>query len=194
MKAVVSFILRVFFKIFYRIEVIGLENIPERGRIIVASNHISNTDPPAILSFINKIRLDTVVLAKKELFRNKIFGLFLKKMGAIPLDRQNPDIGALKKSIKALEDEKLLLIFPEGTRKKEGKETNPKAGISFIVKKTKADILPVRIEKVKNDSKLSKIIIVFNKPITTRSYDFNDKITFEKFPEIIMNKIYSINK
>ncbi|MEF3280917.1 MAG: 1-acyl-sn-glycerol-3-phosphate acyltransferase [Elusimicrobiota bacterium] len=194
MKNLATFLIRIFLKVFYKIEVVGIENVPPKGKIIIASNHISNIDPPAILSFINKVRNDTVVLAKKELFKNKLFGKFLKNMGAIEVDRQNPGITPIKKSIEALNQEKCLLIFPQGTRKKQDNEPQPKHGISYLVKKTGANVLPVKIFNKKNGSKLGKIIIVFDKPIDTKVYDFSDNQFFERFPQLIMDKILSINK
>lgn len=192
MKDLATFLIRIFLDIFYKTEIKGIENVPLEGKVIIASNHISNIDPPAILSYINKFRNDTAVLAKKELFKNPLFGAFLRKMGAIEVDRQSADITALKKSVRALNEGKLLLIFPEGTRRKEDKEIKPKTGISFLAKQTKARIVPTKIVNVKNGSKLGKIIIVFDKPIDTDKYDFSDRKTFEEFPEIIMNRIYSI--
>lgn len=193
MKSFAYLILRLFFKIFKSIEVIGLENIPKKGPVIIASNHISNYDPPAILSFIDKIRKDTSVIAKKELFKNPIFSKFLKKMGAIPIDRKRPDITSIKQSIKALNENRCLLIFPQGTRDK-NQSNPPKPGISYLVKKTKAPVLPVRIFDVKTNSKLGKIIIVFDKPIDTNKYDLLDKETFDRFPDMIMKTIFSINR
>jgi 1-acyl-sn-glycerol-3-phosphate acyltransferase len=191
-KNLATFLIRVVLDIFFRTEIRGIENIPVNGKVIVASNHISNIDPPAILSYINKYRNDTAVLAKKELFKNPLLGAFLRKMGAIEVDRRKADITAFKKSIRALEEGKLLLIFPEGTRRKENKEIKPKSGISFLAKKTKAPILPVKIASVKNGLKLSKIIIVFDKPIETGMYNFDDENVFQEFPKVIMEKICSI--
>jgi 1-acyl-sn-glycerol-3-phosphate acyltransferase len=192
MKDFSCFIVRVFLRLFYTVKIIGFENLPQKGRIIVASNHISNIDPPAILSFINKIRNDTTALAKKELFDKPFLGWFLRKMDMIDVDRENADISAIKRSVRALQADRCLLIFPEGTRAKNGEKLQPKTGISYLAKKTKSKILPVRIFNDKNGLKLGKIIIVFDKPVDTDMYNLNDKKVFNEFPEIIMNKIFSI--
>lgn len=189
----ITFLIRAFLNVIYKVEVKGLENIPGSGGVIIASNHISNIDPPAILSYVSLIRDDFYVVAKKELFKNKIFSVFLKKMGAISVDRKNVSVSAVKESLKVLNNGMLLLIFPEGTRKKGNNELTPKNGISFLVKKTQVPVVPTRIFNVKNGLKLSKIVIVFDEPIKTYSYDFSDEEAFKKFPEMIMNKIYSIN-
>jgi 1-acyl-sn-glycerol-3-phosphate acyltransferase len=192
-KEFILLLTRIFYKIFFKIEIKGIENIPEKGALIIASNHISNYDPPAIISFASLKRKDIYVIAKEELFKNKLFGYFLKKMGAIPIDRKNPQISSIKKSIEILNSKKSLLIFPEGTRKKGQQEIKAKDGIAFIAYKSDAKILPVKINIAKNNSKLGKIIIVFDKPFVVERYDFCDKQTLKKISKEIMTKIYSIN-
>jgi 1-acyl-sn-glycerol-3-phosphate acyltransferase len=192
-KEFILLLTRIFYKIFFKIEIKGIENIPEKGALIIASNHISNYDPPAIISFASLKRKDIYVIAKEELFKNKLFGYFLKKMGAIPIDRKNPQISSIKKSIEILNSKKSLLIFPEGTRKKDQQEIKAKDGIAFIAYKSDAKILPVKINIAKNNSKLGKIIIVFDKPFVVERYDFCDKQIIKKISKEIMTKIYSIN-
>jgi 1-acyl-sn-glycerol-3-phosphate acyltransferase len=192
-KEFILLLTRIFYKILFKIEIKGIENIPEKGALIIASNHISNYDPPAIISFASLKRKDIYVIAKEELFKNKLFGYFLKKMGAIPIDRKNPQISSIKKSIEILNSKKSLLIFPEGTRKKDQQEIKAKDGIAFIAYKSDAKILPVKINIAKNNSKLGKIIIVFDKPFVVERYDFCDKQTLKKISKEIMTKIYSIN-
>jgi 1-acyl-sn-glycerol-3-phosphate acyltransferase len=192
-KEFILLLTRIFYKIFFKIEIKGIENIPEKGALIIASNHISNYDPPAIISFASLKRKDIYVIAKEELFKNKLLGYFLKKMGAIPIDRKNPQISSIKKSIEILNSKKSLLIFPEGTRKKGQQEIKAKDGIAFIAYKSDAKILPVKINIAKNNSKLGKIIIVFDKPFIFERYDFCDKQTLKKISKEIMTKIYSIN-
>jgi 1-acyl-sn-glycerol-3-phosphate acyltransferase len=192
LKNLIFCLTRLFFKFFFRIEVQGTENIPQNGPLIFASNHISNYDPPAIMSFIYLKRKDIHVVAKKELFTNPLVGYFLKKMGGIPIDRKNPQISSIKKSIEILNQKKSLLIFPEGTRKKENKDIEVKDGISFIAYKTNSKILPLKIDIAKNKSKLGKIIIVFDKPIDIERYRFSDKQSFKNLSKEVMERIYSL--
>lgn len=191
MKAIIWAAVRFFYQILYSLEIKGIENIPKKGRLIIAANHLSNNDPPLILSQIAKVRKDFGVMAKKELFKNPIVAYILKRLGAIPTDRKNINISSVKRSIELLLNERALLIFPEGTRRK-NKNILPKSGISYLVAKTKADVLPVRISYVKNGLKLGKIIIVFGSPITTSSYDFKDEHLQKSFPQYIMETIYSL--
>jgi len=192
LKNLIFYFTRLFFKFFFRIEVQGIGNIPQNGPLIFASNHISNYDPPAIMSFIYLKRKDIHVVAKKELFTNPLMGYFLEKMGTIPIDRKNPQISSIKKSIEILNQKKSLLIFPEGTRKKENRDIEVKDGISFIAYKTNSKILPLKIDIAKNKSKLGKIIIVFGKPIDIERYRFSDKQSFKNLSKEVMERIYSL--
>ncbi|MCX7641608.1 MAG: 1-acyl-sn-glycerol-3-phosphate acyltransferase [Elusimicrobiales bacterium] len=191
MKKIVCFLVRNFYRFFYSIEINGISNVPDKGRLIIASNHISNNDPPLILSFLAKKRLDFSVMAKKELFKNPIFGHFIEKLGAIKTDRQNISVSSIKKAIQILSQNGCLLIFPEGTRAK-NQQIVPKSGISYLIAKTQSNVLPVKISYVKNNNKLSKIIIIFGRVIPTAEYDFKNEESFKNFSQYLMEKIYSL--
>lgn len=191
MKEITCLLIRTLYRVLYQVEVKGIENIPPHGRIIIASNHISNNDPPLILSFVAKVRTDFAVLAKKELFKNPIIGYIIKKFGAIPTDRQNINISSIKTAIKILLENKCLLIFPEGTRNRNNL-AKPKSGISYLVSKTKADVIPVKISYVKNGFKLGKIIVIFGSIMPINKYNFNNEKDLELFPLYIMDKINSL--
>lgn len=165
MRWLVYFIVRLYLRIFNSLEVRGIEKIPIEGPLIIASNHLSNIDPPAIVSIVST-RRRIHVMAKKELFRVKLIGWILKKFYAIPVDRyaQGGDISSMKEAIKILKDNGCLLIFPEGTRAR-GRKIAPKKGIAYLAHKTGAKILPVRIFNSENFSKLDKIIITFGEVI-----------------------------
>lgn len=130
-----------FFTIFFPTKVIGRKNL-EKGKVIWACNHQSNWDIWVIGTRIFK---RFYVLGKKELFKNKIVGGFLKKIGAIPVDRGKPDIEAVKASFRVLKDkQKPLLIFPTGTRTSSPDEVqNLKNGVSMFATKTDSLIVPI---------------------------------------------------
>ena len=118
---------RTFFRFFNSIEVRGLDKIPPTGPLLLASNHLSNADPPALLSHVALVRLPNVI-AKKELFSIWPLSFLLPSWGAIPVDRARAggDLGALRGCLAALKNEGCLAIFPEGTRAK-GRKLKPKA-------------------------------------------------------------------
>ncbi|MCM2267683.1 MAG: 1-acyl-sn-glycerol-3-phosphate acyltransferase [Elusimicrobiales bacterium] len=186
---------RTFFRLFNRIEVIGLEKLPSDGPLIVASNHLSNADPPALLSHVALVRLPNVI-AKRELFDIWPVGYFLKSWGAIPVDRarEGGDLGALRGCLTALKRGGCLSIFPEGTRAK-GRVLKPKAGVALLAHKSGAPVLCVRIFNSENFLKLGKITIKYG---GIRRFeppaDGDLKAAYTRFSETIMSDIFSITE
>lgn len=122
----------------------GKKNIP-KGRVIFICNHTSNID--GILLVLATWRKQ-YFLAKKELFKNRFMRGIMKFVNAIPVDRGKTDLNAIKLSMRVLNDEKVLTIFPEGTRNKTEQELSEvKAGAAMFAIKTKTPIVPVWIKK-----------------------------------------------
>ena len=136
-------ILRVLFKILFRLEVIGAENCPEYGPLIVASNHVSFLDP--ILVGVSVSR-PLNFMARDSLFKHKIFAKVLRAVNAFPLKRDGVDLGAMRSAIDKLAEGKAVLIFPEGTRSKDGTLGSPRPGIGLLAANSGASILPCYIE------------------------------------------------
>jgi len=137
-----KFLAFVFPKVFFRLQVKGLKNIPAYGAVIVASNHVSNLDPAVIGATFSR-RL--CFMAMEELFRNKFFGGLIKRLGAFPLRRGKADISAMRKAVSVLKGSGALLIFPQGRRSENIVPENILPGIGFLAKKTNAVIVPARI-------------------------------------------------
>lgn len=117
-----------------------------KGKVILSCNHYSNWDIALyILNMPEKIK----ILAKKELFKNKIFGAILRNFGGIEIDREANDINAIKQCFKSLKDGKKLFVFPEGTRLRDDSEVlgEIKSGMALIAIKTKTPIVPIWIER-----------------------------------------------
>ena len=129
-------------KVFWRMEIIGIENIPESGGLIIASNHVSYLDP-AVLAASSKRKI--YFITKKEVFKNGFVSFILKNLNAVSVDRENADILAFKKAINILREEKVLGIFPEGKRSSNGDLQELKLGAIRIAMKTGVPILPVGI-------------------------------------------------
>ena len=129
-------------KIFWRMEIIGIENLPESGGLIIASNHVSYLDPAVLAASLNK---KIYFLTKKEIFKNTFISFILKNLNAFSVDRENVDILAFKKAINILREEKVLGIFPEGRRSSNGELQELKLGTIKIAMKTGVPILPVGI-------------------------------------------------
>lgn len=135
-------ILKVPIKLIYNPKIIGIENIPEKPYILVG-NHKSLWDIPTVAMCVKD---EIHFMAKKELFDHKITNYIFTRLGAFPIDRETLDINAIKTSLSILKDEKILGIFPEGTRNKTSDILLPfKSGITKIAKKTNSLIVPFGI-------------------------------------------------
>jgi cytidylate kinase len=131
-------------KICNQIKVVGLQNVPKTGGLIIASNHASYLDPPAIGSFC---RMRTIhFMARDTLFRNPLMSGFMRHVGVIPLDRERGgDLKAMKTAIQLLQDGGAVALFPEGTRTTDGNLQPPKPGVGFLVAKGCSPVVPVYI-------------------------------------------------
>lgn len=163
MYAWVRYPVRWLYKLFYDFHIEGAENIPQDKPVVLASNHRSYADP-VILTM--PMKLPVSYMAKEELFRNKLFGWFIRKLGAFPVVRGSGDMKVIEDSIKILESGRNLVIFPEGTRSKDGKVGKGKTGVAMIAAKSGADVVPCGI--IFEGEKLhfrSKLTLKFGKPI-----------------------------
>ena len=162
-------ILKALFKIFFRLKIVGFENCPKNGPLIVAPNHTSFLDP-LIAGFAVPRELN--FMARKSLFRNKIFGRILTSVNAFPLKRESADVGAMRLAIDKLCQGKAVLIFPEGTRSKDGNLGTPRAGIGFLAASSGANILPCYIKGSRESlpkgalfPRFKKITVYVGKPL-----------------------------
>lgn len=185
------FLVLVFFKLTYRIEVKGMENIPKHGRAIVCGNHSSMLDP--VLLGIS-LRRHIYFMAKQEMFQNKLLGFILSKLHAFPVDRDGADLKAVKNSLKVLKQESILGIFPEGTRVNDENSENAKPGIGMICVKSKSPVIPIYIET--SYKLFSKVIIKIGNPLDFSKY-YDIKLNVDDYKDIskgILEKIYELKK
>jgi 1-acyl-sn-glycerol-3-phosphate acyltransferase len=138
-----AFCLRLFFRTFYRLEVRGLEQIPATGSLILAANHQSNLDPPLIGAFFPR---EMGFVAKKQLFDHPIMSRLMHHFNSIPLDRSGVDLKAIRTIRKRLSQGQALVVFPEGTRSRDGQLGQPRAGLGLIVAAAEAEVLPILVQ------------------------------------------------
>ncbi|KYO64531.1 lysophospholipid acyltransferase family protein [Thermovenabulum gondwanense] len=164
--------------IFFRIEVLGRENFPKDGPVIVYSNHKSFWDPILIGCMLDR----TVnFMAKIELFKYPVFGFILRNLYAFPVNRGAPDRKAIRKALQVLKEGKVLGIFPEGTRSKDGMLKDPEPGIAlFAIKTENLKLVPVAIKG--NYKFFSKVQLIIGEPIVFESK--NEKYSSEKINEL----------
>lgn len=148
------------FKFFFPLDVKGLENVPDEP-VVLCGNHSSALDPIMVVA-AESPTFSMRIMAKQQLMKIPVVGWFLRKMGAFGVDRGNSDINAVKTSIRALRDGCHLLIFPEGTRVKEGETVEIKGGAAMIAVRAGVRMLPVFIDRKKR--LFSKTRIIFGRP------------------------------
>ena len=165
----------------------GKKNLP-KGKAVLCSNHLSNWDLP--LYYLNTTQ-HLKVLAKKEAFKHKLMGWYLKTLGGIPIDRDGNDINAIKNCMKALKEDKKLFIFPEGTRLKDDTKVmgELKSGLALIAIKTKTPIVPIWI--VRRPKLFRRSVFYIGKPFELEEfYGLKlDEETLAKADEIVRQKM-----
>lgn len=140
--AIAKFVTNLLIHILYKMRYEGVENIPEGGGYMVCSNHRTNMDP---LFIAQKLKTQLFFMAKQELFQNKFSALIIRGLGAFPVERGKGDSGAIDFAVDTLKSGRVLAMFPEGTRSKDGIPQRPKSGAALVAMQTHADILPVGI-------------------------------------------------
>ncbi|MDD3048449.1 MAG: lysophospholipid acyltransferase family protein [Bacilli bacterium] len=148
------------FKILYGLEIIGKENIPATGPVILAGKHTFALDPIFLMAMTKR---DISFMAKKELWDHKCLKLLLEYYKAISVDREKNDIGAVKKAISVLKNNNVLGIFPEG--KRNGLENGDviKQGAANFAISYKAPVVPFNIKG--NFKIFNKLSIIVGNPI-----------------------------
>lgn len=160
-----------FLKIFFRYKIVGKENIPLDGKLLMCSNHTSNADP-LFLGLTQKRQV--WFMAKQELFKNKFLGFIVRSLGAFPVARSG-GASAIKKGIEILNKDGVVGIFIEGTRSKTGELLKPKPGVTMLAYETKATVVPMAIVGKHTRVKMfSKTIIKIGKPIKFEDLEMED--------------------
>jgi len=150
------------FVFLFRCKSEGKENIPENTGVIISPNHISFFDPPLTGSFMDK---DLYFMAKQELFNTPILGFLIKRTNAFPVKRGMQDMSAFRNAFSLLENKKALLMFPEGTRSKDGNIGKAKAGVGMVSCIAQVPVVPVKIVNTDNMNKFKQITIKYGNPV-----------------------------
>ena len=166
---------RVLTETFATLECEGWERLPE-GPCLLASNHQSMLDPPLIGA---ALPMEVAFVARKTLFENPVFGWVIRACHALPLDRDDADLGAIRRALAVLADGRKLVIFPEGTRSADGGLLPAKAGAGLLAIKSGVPVVPIRIRGARDvlprggwlPTGGARIRIRFGDPIAARELD-----------------------
>ncbi len=145
----------------YKAKIVGVENMPKEGSLIVAPNHLSNNDPPLMGYALPRV---PHFMAKVELFNPPLVGMFLKTLGAFPVHRGKVDKIAIRRAMEILQRGDVLGIFPEGNRQEPGKLGAFHDGVASLALRTGTPILPVGIVGTKVP-KRGQVRVTIGKPI-----------------------------
>lgn len=172
--------------------VIGKENVPMGGRLLICPNHRGMADPLWILFALGFDHVPRI-MAKKEVMKVPVLGRFLQRLGVFGVDRGGNDVNAIKTGLRCLKEDHQLLIFPEGSRVKPGKHLAPKRGVMVLSHRTDTPILPVYISTKRYP--FSPMTCVIGKPYKPE-YP-NDRPTdaqLEQQAQELMDRIYEMGE
>ena len=183
----------------FRGEVVGMENFPADGPFLIASNHASHLDPPVVGCHVPR---QMRFFARKSLWNNRLFAWWLDQVETIPVERDSGDIGAIKRVLQALNENRVVVLFPEGTRSVDGHLQKPKAGVGFMACKTGVPVVPCRVygsfAAFGKGSAIPRlgtpITVVFGPPISATDYDdpTAGKARYETAAQRIMDRIAAL--
>lgn len=157
----------------YKIEYVGVENLPEKGGFIIASNHITALDPVIIAT---GCKHSLHFMAKNELFKNKLSGWFMSHINAFPVDRTKFDEQSINYAIRLIKEGHILGIFPEGTRSPDFTPKKGKGGTCYIAKMCKCDVVPVSIYTSDEAKSGTRLTVRYGEPIKHEELNFNPEI------------------
>ncbi len=134
---------RILTSVWFDLKVYGRHNVPKTGGVLLVANHQSFIDPPVL-----GVQLERPVsyLGKSELFSNLILNWLFRRLNAFPVRQGEGDIGAVKETIRRLQEGRVLTLFPEGGRSVDGELGPMLSGASLVVRRAGVPIVPVAIE------------------------------------------------
>jgi 1-acyl-sn-glycerol-3-phosphate acyltransferase len=186
-------------KLGFRLRIYGQENLIEDGPAILASNHASYLDPPLIGVSCRK---DIYFLARRTLFEKPVFGPLIAQLNTVPVDRDRGDVGAIRAMIKLLKSGNRVLVFPEGTRSKDGNLQPARAGVGLLIAKSLAPVVPVRVFGSfaalprSGGIRFVPITVVIGKPLFFTKQDLGDdeRAAYQVLSDRVMAAITAIEK
>lgn len=150
----------IFMRVFHPWRAVGADNVPE-GAAVLCGNHTTLGDPVYVVCALGR-RRQTHVMAKEEIMKWPVLGWILKKAGIIGIKRGKADVAAMKESIRVLKKGERLLLFPEGTRVREGETSAAHTGAAMFATRTNSPILPIYIQPQKR--LFRKTAVIFGQP------------------------------
>lgn len=174
------------FKIYSRVRVLGRENVPRTGPLIIAPNHASFADPPLVGSQLPRTLF---YMGKEELFRIPVLGWLIRQVNAFPIRRKEGDIAAIKAAERILNAGGALIVFPEGRRQIDGRLGAPKRGVGLLASRTGVPVLPVYVHNGHRVVRGARLTVIFG-----RTMSMNPEETAEDFSRRVMDAIRTLKE
>jgi len=192
----VHVIFRPLFRSLFKFQILGAENVPSSGGVLLMSNHVSYVDPIFAGAAVKR---NVYYMARSTLFKPGFIEWFLLNMNAFPVNRGAPDRKAIRQALKVPADGDLMVMFPEGTRSMDGSTLGKAAaGVGFIAHRAMAPVVPVFLSGTQSvlprkakRPKLAKVIASFGKPLDMEPYrrSKGSREIYTKIGEEVMAKI-----
>lgn len=182
-----KFLARIVLVVLRRWEVLGRENLPASGGIILVANHVSYWDPVVVICAFNR---KVHFMAKAELFKIPVIGYVIRISGAFPVRRDKSDRSAIRTAVKLLEEGQVVGVFPEGTRSHTGELLKPHLGAAMLASKTGVPMLPIAVSGTRGV--FGKIKVRVGRPVINRSVGKGNKDDLEKASDRIMEQIAAL--
>ncbi len=194
-RYLIKLFVKTIFKVYGRLSVQGLEHLPAKGPFIIAPNHLSLADAPSVMAAVSwKVGSQTFFLGASEYFSGPVTSRAAKLIQVIPVDMDTRLYNALQLSAYVLRQGKILCVFPEGTRARDGRLHEFKKGVGIIAKELNVPIVPVAIKGTyemlapgRTVPRPAKISVTFGKAVLPgdRDYDAIVKKLYEEVAELL---------
>jgi long-chain acyl-CoA synthetase len=194
-RYLLKMLLTIIFKSYNRLTVRGLENLPDKGPFILAPNHLSLADAPAVMASVPwRTGYQMFFLGATEYFGGPFTSKIAKALQVIPVDMESRLYGALQLSAYVLRKGKILCVFPEGARSRDGRIKEFKKGVGILARELNIPLVPVAIRGTyemlapgKKFLRPAKVTVTFGKALVpgTREYDEIAKNLFDEVKNLL---------
>lgn len=194
MRTVTRIIFTIFFKLFFRVEIINPEKIPQNGPALLCANHNTILD----MFFLGYgTRRWIYWMAKEELFRNPIAAYVLRKLGAFPVKRGTGDVGSIKSAYKLLEEGGIVGIFPHGTRIDPAtiEKVRVKPGAVMIAVNAGVPVIPATV--FGSYKLFSRMRVIYGDPFYIETQNADKKLSREEMADLskdIIRRVYALSE
>ncbi|KHL94345.1 acyl-phosphate glycerol 3-phosphate acyltransferase [Paenibacillus sp. IHB B 3415] len=178
-------LLRFIYAILFPLKIVGRENVPKEGGVLLCANHISLLDPMTIGI---KLKRQVKYMAKAELFTVPVLGWLIKQLGAFPVKRGGVSKESIKTALNTLRGGNVMGIFPEGTRNSDSGAA--KKGAASFALRSGAAVVPAAI--IGSYKPFRRMTVVYGAPIDLSSFEGAGSESLEAVTDVIMGRIHEM--